>query len=63
MLKEIRRIKERSKANYIRDLQYKGKIQTYLSDKGYVSYDPEELALWKKTCKKGRPTKNRGEPV
>ena len=53
MLKEIRRIKERSKANYIRDLQYKGKIQTYLSDKGYVSYDPEELALWKKTCKKG----------
>ena len=61
MLKEIRRIKEKSKANYIRDLQYKKKIQTYLSDKGYVCYDTEELALWKKTCKKGRPTKNRGE--
>lgn len=57
MLKEIRKIKERSKANYIRDLQYKGKIKTYTSEQGYISYDTDELLLWKKTCRKGRPPK------
>lgn len=57
MLKEIRRIESRGKANYIRCLQYNGKIPTHLNDKGYVCYDPTELKNFQKTHKRGRPPK------
>lgn len=57
MLKEIRRIESRSKANYIRLLQYRGKIKTHLNAKGYVCYDPEELKTFQKNNKRGRPPK------
>lgn len=56
MLKELRKI-ERSKSNYIRALQYKGSINAYLNDKGYVCYDPVELRNFQKTHKRGRPPK------
>lgn len=57
MLKEIRRIETRSKANYIRSLQHRGKIKTYLSPKGYLSYDPDEVKEFQKGNKRGRPPK------
>lgn len=56
-MKEIRRIESRAKANYIRLLQHRGKIKTYLSPKGYVAYDPEELKTFQKNNKRGRPPK------
>jgi hypothetical protein len=57
MLKEIRRIENRSKANYIRLLQYRGKIKQYISSKGYICYDTDELRQVQKTAKRGRPPK------
>lgn len=56
MLREIRKIKM-SKAKYIRFLQYKGKIPRHINEKGYVCYDPEELATFQKNNKRGRPPK------
>ena len=57
MLKEIRKITSRSRANYIRLLQHRGKIKAHINDKGYMCYDPEELKTFQKTTKKGRPPK------
>ena len=63
MLKELRRVEDRAKANYIRHLQYVGKIPQHINAKGYVCYDPEELKNYQKTNKRGRPPKiiNKGE--
>jgi len=62
MIKELRKMrakggKERAKANYISGLQYKGVIGTYYSKSGYLGYDTEELAKYKATVKKGRPSR------
>lgn len=57
MLKEIRKIEKRSKQNYIRLLQHRGKIKAHLNAKGYVCYDPEELKTFQKNNKRGRPPK------
>lgn len=57
MLRENRRIKERSKAVYIYRLQRQGKISTHINENGYVCYDPDELKAHQKTHKRGRPPK------
>lgn len=57
MLKEIRKIVKRSKANYIRAMQNKGFITKHINSKGYVCYDPEEIRAYQKTHKRGRPPK------
>lgn len=57
MLKEIRKITNRSKANYIRSMQYRGLIPAHINDKGYVCYDTEELKTYQKNNKRGRPPK------
>lgn len=54
---EIRGLKNRAKANYIRGLQYRERIKTYVNAQGYVCYDPEELEAFQKNNKKGRPLK------
>ena len=56
-MKEIRKMKNKPLANYIRLLQHKGRIKTYLSESGYIAYDPEEYATFKKNAKRGRPPK------
>lgn len=56
MLKEIRKIPSRSKANYIRALQYRSLIETHLNN-GYVAYDTEELKEYQRTHRRGRPPK------
>ena len=63
MLREIRKITSRAKANYLRRLQKNGKIGKHINSKGYVCYDSEELSAYRKTAKKGRPAKitNKGE--
>ena len=63
MLREIRKITPRARANYLRRLQKKGKIGKYINSKGYVCYNSEELSAYRKTAKKGRPAKttNKGE--
>ena len=43
MLREIRKITSRAKANYLRRLQKNGKIGKHINSKGYVCYDSEEL--------------------
>ena len=57
MLREIRKLKKRGTQNYIRALQYRGIISAHLNEAGYICYDPEELAKYKKTHKRGRPPK------
>jgi hypothetical protein len=57
MLKEIRRIESRARANYIRLLQRREKIKTHINAKGYICYDTEELKTLQKNTKKGRPSK------
>ena len=57
MLREIRKITPRAKANYLRRLQKNGKIGKHINAKGYVCYDSEELSTYRKTAKKGRPAK------
>lgn len=57
MLREIRKLEKRSKANYIRGLQYRGRIKAHINSKGYVCYDPEELKEFQKNNKRGRPPK------
>lgn len=63
MLKELRKIEKRSKSNYIRHLQYIGKIGYHVNEKGYVCYNPAELKEFKRTHRPGRPAKkfNKGE--
>lgn len=57
MLREIRKITPRARANYLRRLQKNGKIGKHINAKGYVCYDSEELSAYRKTAKKGRPAK------
>ena len=64
MLKELRKLrakggKDRSKANYIASLQYRGKIKTYVNAKGYACYDTTEYEEYRKTARVGRPLKLR----
>lgn len=57
MIAEIRKIKSRSRAQYIRSLQYRGLIKVHINDIGYVCYDTEELKSYTKNLKRGRPPK------
>lgn len=57
MLKEIRKIKTKSRANHIRQLQWRGKIPVHINDNGFICYDPQELATYSKTAHRGRPLK------
>lgn len=57
MIAEIRKIKDRSKANYIRSLQYRNILKVHINDIGYVCYDTEELKNYQKSTKRGRPPK------
>lgn len=57
MLREIRRIKEEGKKKYIYCLLNNGKLPKHINDKGYVCYNPEELKMFQKTHKRGRPPK------
>lgn len=57
MLKEIRKIKNKSKRVYIYFLTMNGKVPKHINDNGYVCYDPAELDMFHKTHKKGRPPK------
>lgn len=57
MLKEVRKIKTRSKSNYIRMLMKRGKIPEYINAKGFICYDDCELAAYRKTAHRGRPPK------
>lgn len=57
MLKEIRKVKSKAKANYIRQLQWRGKLSIYIDEAGYVCYEPEELKDYFKKVKRGRPLK------
>lgn len=57
MIKEIRLLKNIAKEKYIRGLQYREKIKTYVNSQGYVCYDTEELKAFQKSNKKGRPIK------
>ena len=57
MLKVPRKTTSRSKANYIKSLQYRGLIPAPINDKGYVCYDTEELKTYQKNNKRGRPPK------
>lgn len=57
MLREIRKIKARGRANHIRQLQWRKKISTHINENGFICYDPEELKKYQKTAHKGRPPK------
>lgn len=57
MLREVRRIRERPKKIYFYFLMNHNKIPKHINEKGYVCYDPEELKLFQKTHKRGRPPK------
>lgn len=57
MIKEVRKIKARGKAMYIRSLMWRKNIETHISENGYVAYDTEELKNYQKNCKRGRPIK------
>lgn len=62
MIKEIRKIKSRGKANWIRQLLWRNKLNTYFSgEKGYVAYNTEELKEYSKMARRGRPPKERKE--
>ena len=62
MIKELRRLRQkggayRAKANYISNLQSRGKLRMYKSKEGYAAYDTEELKEYKKNVRLGRPPK------
>lgn len=62
MIKELRKMRakggrDRSVANYVSELQHRGKLRKIITDKGYVAYDTEEFREWKKKAKVGRPIK------
>ena len=58
MLRQIRRIKNKTRIIRIRQLQTRGLIQRYFNEKGYVCYDTDELKHYDKICKRGRPSPN-----
>ena len=59
MIIELRTIdkENHSKAVYIRTLIDRKKINKYVSERGYVAYDPQELEEYKKNVRVGRPVK------
>lgn len=57
MVKEIRKIASKSRANYIRSLQYRNLLPVHFSEAGYVCYDTDELKAYLKVMRKGRPPK------
>lgn len=59
MIKELRVLDkvDHSKAVYIRTLIERKRIKKYVSEKGYVAYDTEELKKYQKNVKIGRPIK------
>lgn len=57
MMREIRKIKSKGKRNYIRQLQWRGKLPVHINDAGYLCYDPEEYREYSKQAKRGRPLK------
>lgn len=57
MIKEIRKIKNRSLQNYVRKLYDRGYITKIINDKGYICYDTDELKAHKATARVGRPPK------
>ena len=59
MIKEIRKLAKtnRAKANYIRQLQNRGRLSKKINDKGYLCYDTEELKNYTQNVKWGRPVK------
>ena len=59
MLMELRKVAKRNKkkAAYIRQMQYRGLIRKYINEKGYVCYDVDEYKQFRKTRKMGRPIK------
>lgn len=60
MIKEIRKIKQRSKANSIRALQERKLISRIINENGFVCYDTEEYVAYKKNpLKRGRPAINK----
>jgi len=63
MLKEIRKLRKEKPAQYqyIWALMRSGKIGQYISPKGYLAYETQELKEYKKTVKIGRPIKEKGE--
>lgn len=61
MLKEVRKIKSRSKASYVRQMGRRGKITVHINEKGFVCYDPQELNAYKATAHRGRPAKKKAE--
>lgn len=56
MLVEVRTL-PRKKGNYIRQLLNTGKIQAYVSEKGYIAYDTDDLEKYQKSVHRGRPIK------
>lgn len=59
MLKEIRRIRERPKQVYIYYLMNNKELPKHINERGYICYDPEELKIYQKTHKRGRPPKKK----
>lgn len=57
MIKEIRKVQSKTKASHIRSLQYRKLLKVYVSDAGYVSYNPDEYKEYLKVMRKGRPPK------
>ena len=56
-IRELRKVRkaDNSKYQYIWRLVQQGKIKKYVTDGGYLAYDTEELKMFKKTIKQGRP--------
>lgn len=57
MLKEIRKVKLKTKKKYLYFLLNHNKVPKHINDKGYVCYDTNELEEFRRTHKKGRPPK------
>lgn len=57
MLIELRSVKPMSKGKSIRALQYKGFINKYVNEFGYICYKEEELQDYRRYKRRGRPPK------
>lgn len=57
MLKEIRKIRDRSKRVYLYRLLNCGKLPKHINENNRVCYDPQEMKDYQKTHRKGRPPK------
>lgn len=62
MIREIRKVKNRTKQYYIRSLIDRKKISKLVKN-GFVAYDTEELEEFKKVVKRGRPIKINEEEI